>query len=328
LHPHIHAILFLLDYQEQALALGRTFPEFANSPAFLGYGAQLLKQFGRLQKRQNAACCLAACGADNILGYNLRQESRQQALTMFDKLRNAVFWTDKFDEAWRHNSMFLKLPDVSWRWDKRIAEKKAYWREHGKKRQLSPRQAVFRAFEDIADTLYLEHPDKDRMQTTWLELAYAQYYAAATADWDGPWVPPEQRLAERWQPYYATYHSKREADKQDKEQRAKEIQSYRFERKEIDTAWNRLMDGDVSRDLQAMWLHSGPPRKPAHQIASRAKMSMRDFVFWMVVLREQGFMSEEVVLDEHLYCNQRSWLEGRDNLDKGRKDLLDRLAGR
>ena len=95
--------------------------------------------------------------------------------------------------------MFLKLPDIGWRWGKRIDEKKAYWREHGKKRQLTPSQAVFRAFEDIADTLYAEHPDKERMQSTWVELAQAQYYAASTADWDGPWIPPEQRLAERWQ---------------------------------------------------------------------------------------------------------------------------------
>lgn len=247
---------------------------------------------------------------------------------MFEKLRNAVFWTDKFDEAWRHNSMFLKLPDIGWRWDRRIEEKRSFWREHGRRRQLTPSQAVFRAFEDIADTIYAEHADKERMQSTWVELAYAQYYAASTADWDGSWLSPDQRLAERWQPYYATYRAKREADKQDKQKRVEEIQSHRFDRKDIDEAWRKLLAGDVSRDVQAIWLHAEPPRKPGHDIASRAKVSVGDFVFWMVVLRDHGFMREEVVMDEHLYCNQRSWLEGRDNLDQDRKTLLGRLAGR
>lgn len=247
---------------------------------------------------------------------------------MFERLRHNLFWHDKFDEAWRHNSMFLKLDDVGWRWGQRIEEKKAYWREHGKRRQLSPSQAVFRSFEDIADTIYAEHPDKEQMQSTWVELAYAQYYAASTADWDGPWVPAEQRIGERWRPYYATYRDKREAEKQEKKQRAEEVQSHRFDRKEIDDAWQKLLAGDVSRDLKAIWLHAEPPRKPAHQIATRANVSMRDFVFWMVVLRDHALLREEVVMDEHLYCNQRSWLEGRENLDQATKKLLDQLAGR
>ncbi|CAH2399815.1 hypothetical protein MES4922_220072 [Mesorhizobium ventifaucium] len=48
----------------------------------------------------------------------------------------------------------------------------------------------------------------------------------------------------------------READKWDKEQRTNEIQSYRFDRPLIDEGWQKLVSGDVSRDVQAIWLHS------------------------------------------------------------------------
>ncbi|CAH2399817.1 hypothetical protein [Mesorhizobium ventifaucium] len=128
---------------------------------------------------------------------------------MFERIRNSVFWHDKFDQTWQHNSMFLKLPDIGWRRGRRIDEKKAYWRVHGKRMQLSPSQAVYRAFEDIADTIFVEHDNKERMEATWVELAQALYYAAGTADWEGPYVSAEQRLSPRWQPYYQRYRAKR-----------------------------------------------------------------------------------------------------------------------
>ena len=251
---------------------------------------------------------------------NMGFESRMR------RFRNVLFWRNSFDKAWDHNSIFMKLPDIGWRWGRRIEEKRSFWREHGKRQQLSPSQAVFRGFEDIANTIYEEHDDKEQMQSTWLELANAQCYAAHLADWNGPRVPVEQRLSERWQTYYAVYRAKYDADIEDKKRRASEVQSHRFDRKEIDEAWQRLLAGEVSRDVQAIWLHA-EQRRPAHQIASRAKVTIRDFVFWMVVLRDHGFMREEVVMDEHLYCNQRSRQENRENRDHATKTLLDKLAG-
>ncbi len=84
------------------------------------------------------------------------------------------------------------------------------------------------------------------MQSTWLELAYAQYYAASLSDWDGQWVPPESRLSERWKSYYAAYQAKREDELRDKKYRATEVESHRFNRELIDEAWTQLLEGDVA----------------------------------------------------------------------------------
>ena len=243
---------------------------------------------------------------------------------MFNRLQNALFWHNKFDDRWRHCSMFLRLPDIGWR----IEEKRSYWREHGKSQRLKPDQAVFRALEDIANSIYAEHSDRERMQATWLELAYAQYYAASSSEWDGQWVPPESRLSDRWKSYYAAHCVKRENEQRDKKHRAAEVQSHRFNRELVDEAWIKLLEGDVDREVKSIWRHSVPPRKSAHEIASQANVSIKDFVFWMVVLRDHGLMSEEIVLDEHLYCNQQSWLESCKNLGQEEKLLLDILSDR
>jgi hypothetical protein len=57
-----------------------------------------------------------------------------------------------------------------------------------------------------------------------------------------------------------------------------------------------------------------------------AGVSLKDFVFWMIVFRDHGWMSENVVIDEHLYVNQEYFLKSHKLLGADMKRLLDRLS--
>ena len=238
-------------------------------------------------------------------------------------LQNLVFWDEKFGQAWRSCWRSQALLEVGFGWSRRVDEKRSYWREHGRKQELTPNQAVFKAVEDIANSIYIEHSDRERMQSTWLELALIQKTAADSAKLDGQQVLSGTRLSDRWQTYYAAYCAKREEERSEKDRRAAEVQSHRFDRDAIDDAWHNLLAGNLSDEVRSIWLHSGSPRKTAHEIATQANVSIRDFVFWMVVLRDHGLMYEDIVWNEVLYSN----CEDRKNLDREVKLLVDRLAG-
>lgn len=224
--------------------------------------------------------------------------------------------------------MYIKLNELDWRWSKRIEEKREYWREHGRNYKLTPDEAAYNALEDLANTVYVDHSGKDTMDSTWVELAQALYYASPLITSDGKYVPPKERLQERWRPYYEKYRLNQDAIKRDKESRANEIQSHRFDQDLLNEAWNKLIIGEVSGEVCAIWRCSGAPRKTGHQIATAAGVTLRDFVFWMVVFRTHGWMTEEVVMDEHLYCNQQRFLIGRENLNESMTKLLETLAGK
>ena len=67
---------------------------------------------------------------------------------------------------------------------------------------------------------------------------------------------------------------------------------------------------------------SSSPRKSGHAIAKAADVPLKDFVFWMVVFRDHGWMSEDVVQGEHLYANREAYLRGHANLGEDMKELL------
>ncbi|MER9202938.1 hypothetical protein NKH74_27745 [Mesorhizobium sp. M0933] len=181
--------------------------------------------------------------------------------------------------------------------------------------------AAYTGLLEVIDGIYAETRDRKDMQDVFVAFAGELYYATIENYEGGPYVPPEQRLPDRWKPFYETYRSRRNEKEADLKQRADEIGEHRFPREEIGAAWNRLMSGDVPDEVRRIWKASSPPRKSGHAIAKAAGVQLKDFVFWMVVLRDHGWMSEDVVQGEHLYANQEAFLRGRPNLgdDRHRK---------
>ncbi|RWF21269.1 hypothetical protein [Mesorhizobium sp.] len=244
---------------------------------------------------------------------------------MFRKLKQALTWDSDFDSAWRRVES-LPSGSESRTWTRRIAEKKAYWREQGKRQKMTANGAAYTGLLEVIDGIYAETRDRKDMQDVFVAFAGELYYATIENYEGGPYVPPEQRLPDRWKPFYETYRSRRNEKEADLKQRADEIGEHRFPREEIGAAWNRLMSGDVPDEVRRIWKASSPPRKSGHAIAKAAGVQLKDFVFWMVVLRDHGWMSEDVVQGEHLYANQEAFLRGRPNLGDDMKALLENLS--
>jgi hypothetical protein len=74
------------------------------------------------------------------------------------------------------------------------------------------------------------------------------------------------------------------------------------------------------------WRSSAPPRSSAHAIATKAGVTVKEFVFWMVVLRQRGWIDEIVSYDgEQLYKNENGWLAETAKLPEEVRKLLNTL---
>ncbi|RWG50501.1 MAG: hypothetical protein EOQ62_04305 [Mesorhizobium sp.] len=244
---------------------------------------------------------------------------------MFRKLKQALTWDSDFESAWRRVES-LPSGSESWTWSRRIAEKKAFWREQGKRRKMTANAAAYAGLLEVMDGIYSESRDRKDMQDVFVEFAAVLYYATIEHYDGGPYVLPEDRLPDRWKPFYEIYRNRRNDKEADLKKRADEIGEHRFPREEIGAAWNRLMSGDVPDEVRRIWKASSPPRKSGHAVAKAAGVPLKDFVFWMVVLRDRGWMSEDVVQDEHLYGNKEAFLQSHPSLGEDMKALLKDLS--
>lgn len=129
---------------------------------------------------------------------------------MFGKLRQAVFWKDDFQTEWRITVEGLKLGDAYPQWNRRFEEKKAYWLLRGKRDGLSPKQAVYEGLLEIADGVYRETREQRNMEETYVQFAKALYYALVQIVPEGKWIPAEERIPERWRPYYEISRQKKD----------------------------------------------------------------------------------------------------------------------
>jgi hypothetical protein len=132
---------------------------------------------------------------------------------MFKAIRNQFMWNDDFDREWRLvGERFVDNKDVPIRWERRLREKKAYWRENGKRQKMSVSHAIFQALIEIADELYREEAQNPRLGGVWPRLADRLYFAATTLG-HVPGIPvPINRLPDRWRDFYEQYRTTKGSD--------------------------------------------------------------------------------------------------------------------
>jgi len=244
---------------------------------------------------------------------------------MFRELKRALTWDRDFDSGWRRHVEGLPSGSEHWTWSRRIQEKKAYWRERGKRDRMTAAGAVRTGLLEIIDGIYAETRDRSDMYDVFVGFA-ASLYNATGDDYREPHIPTADRLTERWKPFHQEYRRRCEEKKADLGRRADELTAHRFSRDDIEAAWGRLLSGDVPDDTRRIWKAAASPRKSGHSIAEAAGVTIRDFVFWMVVFRDHGWMIEQIVIDEHLYVNQEYFLKSHQSLDADMKVLLERLS--
>ena len=221
--------------------------------------------------------------------------------------------------------MFLNIGEVDRKWNRRIEEKKSYWGDYGKLRGFTPGRAVYEAFLEIANELHSENHEKYGMEVTWKDLAYALAYASDWANDPGEFKTTEEILPPLWLNFYKQYRQEEAAKNVIKKKKHDEVASHKFTREQIENGWTMICEGNLPEEVKRIWRNSGPPRSSAHVIAEKAGVSIRDFVFWMVVFRQNGMMSEQMLYDEHLYCNEESWLLDREKLPDNLKSILKNL---
>lgn len=120
------------------------------------------------------------------------------------------------------------------------------------------------------------------------EFAVGLENAAPHRDKNGGYVFKCDFLTEKWRELAAAARARRDEVRRRDEILAKEIQSYRFDSLVISTAWRHLCEGHVPAEAERIWRESGTMDR-ADNIALRAKVNLKEFMFWMCVFRQYLF---------------------------------------
>jgi hypothetical protein len=222
---------------------------------------------------------------------------------MFRKLKDSLFWKTQFDAEWQAASTFFGFIKFYYR-EQDLKEKKYLWREE-KGSRLSPRLAVFRAYEEFCNDFYKRNVGRPGSEFQFMELAYALQYAAPYLDEAGNYQERTSALDDRWKNYYLAENEQREIKHKRKKENAEELQSHRFDLEVIDRKWNSMISDGIPDVATRIWNQSFP-RKSAVEIADSAGVSIRDFVLWMCVFKRHLKYREEVISGVHMYSRQQT----------------------
>lgn len=208
---------------------------------------------------------------------------------MLNFIKTTLFWKRDFDSAFRTYMGFFEKFDSH-----TLNEKRYHWRERlGRLDNLPPREAAFKAFQDFANTYYKETPDKNDASAVleFQEIAGGLEMAAPYQDRDGNLKERRSFLSERWRAYFDDYKTRRDKEKAERKRKFNEVIAIRFTDEQLDTGWNQLVSGDIPSSVKGVWRAAHATKTP-YQISEDANVSLHDTVFWALVLRNQGLMSE------------------------------------
>jgi hypothetical protein len=248
---------------------------------------------------------------------------------MLGKLTRSLFWRKRYEEFWRRQAFRFGGVNVSFygplsinlellKWDRRLDEKKAFWGERGKERGYTPEQAVFHALQETANEFYMAYSKDSGMEDTWLFLAEKlQWIASIYARDSDTYGTYENKLSAHWKTYYQQVEEERQKSKR----RSAEVRSYRFPWKDVESAWDELIQGKAPDDAKRIWKAMLRSIKTAHEIADEAAVSVERFVFWMIVLRDNGLV-EEYPHDEPKYVKSSDARSDGEKLSSDHRAVL------
>jgi hypothetical protein len=222
---------------------------------------------------------------------------------MFQRLKDKLFWKTQFDSEWHRASIFFNFIKFHHPADQRIREKKYLWREE-KGRWYSPRLAAYKAYEEFCEEYYRANIDLPNSEQDFIQMGAALESAAPYLDEEGKYKDSASFLTDKWRTYLSVYRVEREKEKNEEEKHSNEITSFRFDMSELDSAWNRICEGNIPDVASRIWHHAFP-RKSGHEIAREAGVTLREFVFWMCVFRRHLGLTEQVVVGTHMYSRNR-----------------------
>jgi hypothetical protein len=157
------------------------------------------------------------------------------------------------------------------------------WREK-KGRYYSPRLAVYKALEEFSDNYHHENQNRPECEAVFIEMGNVLARTAPYMDEKGNPINPDSLLSNLWKSYADKYRMKTEKKNSREKKEREEVQSFRFDLTEIEIAWQSLVEGNIPKEASRIWYHAYPANT-AHIIAERASVSLRDFMFWMLVFR-------------------------------------------
>lgn len=234
---------------------------------------------------------------------------------MLKKIGDAVLWKQKFDYQWNFYAARPPFTRTGETQDPRLKEKKYIWREEkGRLRQLTPELAAFKALEEYCNEVFYDPRVKTKNEDFIQELALGLEYAAPRRDKNGGYVSQSDFLTEKWRQLAAAARARREEARRRDESLAREIQSYRFDSSVIATAWRHLCAGNVPAEAERIWRESGIMDR-ADNIALRAGVNLKQFIFWMCVFRQYLFFREFIrPSGVNEYCRGSDFVSLRDAL--------------
>ena len=217
---------------------------------------------------------------------------------MFDFLKNTILWKQTFDSEFESGFWAFRQFD-----NRRLAEKRAYYRERGQGQGMTPAEAAFRTYEEFADEYRREIRDDRNAEKTIQQLAGALEAAAPYQDRNGNYKPKRDFLPKHWHAPLDAHRALQAEESEARKVLAEEIRSFRFLREEINAAWANALAGDVPSAAKRVWRWVDRPRVP-HEIAESMEVPLRDVMFWLIVFREHLLMTERVHADVHKFSKE------------------------
>lgn len=81
-----------------------------------------------------------------------------------------------------------------------------------------------------------------------------------------------------------------------KNKRKYELYSYSFDMEQLTSSWNNIMKGNIPQEAILLYkiMFKDKHYNTAHNIAKQANISIKNFVYWMCVFRNNGLLEEHV----------------------------------
>lgn len=215
-----------------------------------------------------------------------------------EKIKRSICWDSDFDRSWGSGIYIPDEEDYHWlSWDKKIEEKRLYWKQHGKQMGYLAQEAAFKGNLEVANEFYDKFKEdyeyllvvgKDLRQRLPVNM-YVESMDKLDVLSDDKW---RVRVPEHWMNVFRKLHDLDEL----KKARCEEVLEILPDKSLIVKKWEDFLSDKPDQQAQILlsYLRENSPKDytyfTAHELVERTGLSLQDTVLWLFVFKHGGLI--------------------------------------